>query len=282
MTSLHELQSRILDALLSAAAQPMAAASAGLAIAGAAAPGSAAAVNSAPSDAPALFLIDAPAPVAAARLAVYRNTVLANVTAALRSTYPAIWRLVGEAYFGKVAHDFIVRHPSTCGDLTPVGAMFPEYLTELHRDDEYAYLGDVARFEWLTQEALLAADHPPFDLTRLGLVAPAEYDGLRFVLHPALRRFESRYPVRRIWESNVGDAEPECIDLAAGGDRLALLPRRQLQFHPLTPGEWCWLDALEAGMPFAASVEAAVVSDGSFDAAAALRRFVRIGAIVDF
>jgi hypothetical protein len=273
MTSLHELQSRILDALLSASVEPMAAASADLALAGAAAPGSAAAVNSAPSDAPALCLIDAPAPVAAARLAVYRNTVLANVTAALRSTYPAIWRLVGEAYFGKVAHDFIVRHPSTCGDLTPVGAMFPEYLTELHRDDEYAYLGDVARLEWLIQEALLAADHPPFDLTRLSLVAPAEYDGLRFVLHPALRRFESRYPVRRIWES---------IDLAAGGDRLALLPRRQLQFHPLTPGEWCWLDALEAGMPFAASVEAAVVSDGTFDAAAALRRFVRIGGIVDF
>jgi hypothetical protein len=271
MTSLHDLQSRLLDALLSASAEHAVA-------------GSAAAVSVAPSNAPALSLIDAPAPVAAARLAVYRNTVLANVTAALHSTYPVIWRLVGEEYFGKVAHDFIVRHPSACGDLTPVGAMLPAYLTELHRDDEYAYLGDVARFEWLLQEALLAPNHPPFDLERLGRVAPAEYDGLRFVLHPALRLFESRYPVRRIWESNVAtDAEPERIDLAAGGDRLALLPQRlQLQFHPLTPGEWCWLDALECGAPFAASVEAAVASDGAFDAVAALQRFVRIGAIVDF
>jgi len=274
MTSLHDLQSRILDALLSAPAEPAAAASAGSATPGSATPGFAAAVA----------LIDAPAPVAAARLAVYRNTVLANVTAALHSTYPAVWRLVGEEYFRKVAHEFIVRHASTCGDLTPVGALFPEYLAELHHHDEYAYLGDVARFEWLIQEALLAPHHPPFDLERLGRVAPAEYDGLRFVLHPALRLFESRYPVRRIWESNVAsDAEPECLDLAQGGEQLALLPQRlQLQFHPLTPGEWCWLDALNSGEPFAASIEAAVVSDGAFDAVAALRRFVRIGAIVDF
>jgi len=255
MTSLHELQSRILDALLNAA-------------------DSVAAVS----------LIDAPAPAAAARLAVYRNTVHSNVAGALRSTYPAVWRLVGEDYFLKVAHDFIVHHPSTCGDLTPVGELFPAYLARLHPHDEYAYLGDVARLEWLIQESLLASDHPPFDLTRLARVAPAEYDGLRFILHPALRLFESRYPVRRIWQSNVrGDAEPECIDLADGGERLALLPQRlQLHFHPLTPGEWCWLDALEAGEPFATSVEAAVAGDGAFDAVAALRRFVSIGAIVDF
>jgi len=255
MTSLHELQSRILDALLNAA-------------------DSVAAVS----------LIDAPAPAAAARLAVYRNTVHSNVAAALHSTYPVVWRLVGEDYFLKVAHDFILGHPSTCGDLTPVGALFPAYLAKLHASDEYAYLGDVARLEWLIQEALLAAEHPPFDLTRLARVAPAEYDGLRFVLHPALRLFESRYPVRRIWQSNVqSDAEPEFIDLADGGERLALLQQRlQLHFHPLTPGEWCWLDALNAGATFASSVEAAVAGDGAFDAVAALRRFVSLGAIVDF
>jgi hypothetical protein len=263
MTSLHELQARLLDALLSASAEP----------ADPAAPASVAAVG----------LIDAPAPTAAARLAVYRNTVHANVAAALRSTYPAVWRLVGEDYFLKVAHDFIVRHPSTCGDLTPVGALFPAYLARLHEQDEYAYLGEVARFEWLIQEALLVAEPPPFDLARLRLVAPAAYDGLRFVLHPALRLFESRYPVRRIWESNVGTAEPDSIDLAGGGERLALLQQRlQLHFHAVTTGEWCWLEALKAGEPFAASVAAAMTSDAGFDAAAALRRFVSLGAIVDF
>jgi len=263
MTSLHELQSRLLDALLSGSAEPADSASANVAAA--------------------LPLIDAPGPAAAARLAVYRQTVHSNVAAALRSTYPAVWRLVGEDYFRKVAREFIIRHPSECGDLTPVGALFPAYLARLHDHDEYAYLADVARFEWLIQEALLCLEPPPFDLARLRLVAPAAYDALRFVLHPALRLFESRYPVRRIWESNVGAAEPESIDLAVGGERLALLQRRlQLHFHALTTGEWCWLEALAAGEPFAASVETAMASDDAFDAVAALRRFVSIGAIVDF
>jgi hypothetical protein len=263
MTSLHELQSRLLDALLSASAEH--------------------AESSPAVSPPALSLIAAPVPAAASRLAVYRHTVHANVAAALRSTYPAVWRLVGEDYFRGVAHDFIVRHPSECGDLTPVGALFPAYLARLHERDEYAYLGEVARFEWLIQEALLVAEPPPFDLARLRLVPPAAYDGLRFVLHPALRLFESRYPVRRIWESNVGTAEPDSIDLAGGGDRLALLQQRlQPHFHAVTTGEWRWLEALEAGEPFAASVEAALASDAGFDAAGALRRLVSIGAIVDF
>jgi hypothetical protein len=269
MTSLHELQSRLLDALLSASAEAQECATAECATANCAA---------------AVALIDAPAPAAAARLAVYRNTVWSNVVGALRSTYPAVWRLVGEDYFLKVAREFIVRHPSTCGDLTPVGALFPAYLAQLHDHGEYGYLAEVARFEWLIQEALLCLEHPPFDLTRLAGVAPAAYDGLRFVLHPALHLFESRYPVRRIWESNVGSAaEPQSIDLAVGGERLALLQQRlQLHFHALTTGEWCWLEALQGGETFAASVEAALASDGAFDAVAALRRFVSIGAIVDF
>jgi hypothetical protein len=254
MTSLHELQSRMLDALLSDSADP------------------------------AIALIDAPAAAAAARLGVYRNTVLRNVAAALHSTFPVIWRLVGEDYFRSVAHRFILQHPSTCGDLTPVGTRFPAYLTELHRHDQYAYLGDVARLELKIQEALLAGGHPPFDLERLAQVPPAEYDALRFVLHPALRLFASRYPARRIWQSHVGsDADPEGIELAGGGERLALLQHRlQLQFHPLTLGEWCWLDAVGRGEPFKASVETAAAHDGEFDATLALRRFVSVGAIVGF
>ena len=65
--------------------------------------------------------------------------------------------------------------------------------------------------------------------------------------------------------------------------------RLQLQFHPLSPGEWRWLTALNEGAPFAASLEAAAGDEGEsdgegeldFDATAALQRFVALGAIVD-
>jgi hypothetical protein len=107
---------------------------------------------------------------------------------------------------------------------------------------------------------------------------------LRFVLNPALRLFESSYPIKTIWDSNVlNDAEPDSIDLESGAERLAVLRRRlQLQFHPLSPGEWRWLAALSEHLPFAASLEAAAAAEGDFDATAALQRFVELGAIVGF
>jgi hypothetical protein len=265
VTSLHDLQTRILDALLGASSER------------------------------ALDLLDTPAAAAdaaaaagataaAARLEVYRNTVRSNLTEALHATYPAVWRLVGADYFQQIARDFAAQHPSRSGDLRHVAEPFPVYLALLHREDEYAYLGDVARLELMIHDVLLAPEHAPLDLVRLGSVPPEAYDSLRFTLHPALRLFESPYPVRRIWESNVGsEAEPDPIDLASGGDRLAVLRQRlQLQFHPLSRGEWCWLDALARGEPFAASVETAAAADGRFDATAALRRFVALGAIVSF
>jgi len=223
---------------------------------------------------------------------VYRNTVRSNVTAALESTFPAVRRLVGEAYFRQAARDFALRYPSRSGDLRHLGASFPRYLSELHAHDQYRYLGDVARLELLIEEVLLAAEHPPFDLAALAAVAPDAYENLQLVLNPALRLFESPYPIQRIWETNVGsNTEPDTIDLESGGDRLAVLRQRlQLQFHPLSPGEWRWLTALSAGMPFAASLEAAAVDEDAgrdadedeFDAAAALRRLVALGAIVAF
>ena len=255
MSPLHDLQELILEAVLGTGADDAAS------------------------------LIDPAGPIApAARLAVYRNTVRSNFTAALESTYPAVRRLVGADYFRLVARNFGLRYPSRSGDLRHVGASFPTYLAELHGHDRYGYLGDVARLELLIEEALLAAEHPPLDVSALAAVARCAYDDLQFRLHPALRLFESPYPIWRIWESHVGSAaEPEPIDLASGADRLAVLRQRlQLQFHALSPGEWRWLNALGERMPFAASLEAAGAAERDFDAAAALRRFVALGAIVDF
>src|SRR5229473_3324546 len=151
------------------------------------------------------------APLIAARgiaaehaLGVYAGNARTNFIESLRSSYPAIRRLVGEDYFRQCALGFHTRHPSLSGDLQPAGTRFAQYLSELHGNDEYRYLSEVARFEWLVQETLLAADHGPLDLAKLGLVLPNDYDDLRFHLHPSARLFASQYPCLRIWEANVG------------------------------------------------------------------------------
>jgi hypothetical protein len=218
------------------------------------------------------------------RLRLYRNNVLANFTASLRSSFPAIWRLVGEEYFGQIARDFHRLQPSRSGDLLHVGELFPGYLNGLHAADDYRYLADVARLEWLYQESLLAAEHAPLDLERLRSVDPALYESLRFQLHPTLRLFESPFPALRIWQANVAsDAEPEIIDLASGADRLSLMRRRlELDFHHLSRGEFCFLNALREGAPVGEAIARASACDLDFDASATLHRFVAAEAIVDF
>lgn len=238
-----------------------------------------AAQHGSPIDAPLDCLTNA----APAQLDVYRRNVRATFVDALRSTFPAVFRLVGEDYFRQTARRFQDLRPSRSGDLSAIGEFFPSYLCDLHAADRFSYLHDVARFEWLIEESLRAAEHAPLDLAKLSAVAVESYERLHFDLHPTLRLFESRYPVRSIWEANVGsDAEPEVIDLDGGADCLAIMrPQHQLKFHRLTRGEAGFLRALHEGATFADAIEAAGALDEEFDAGAALQRFVAAGVLVD-
>lgn len=230
----------------------------------------------------------------AQRLGVYANNARSNFIESVASSFPAIRRLVGEDYLRQCARGFHARHPSLAGDLQPAGTRFADYLRELHGDDEYRYLPEVARLEWLIQETLLAADHGPLDLAKLERAAPAAYDDLRFCLHPSVRLFASEFPCVAIWEANVGSAaEPEPIDLGAGPDRMLLVRNGgQLRFHRLNHGEQGFVQAMHAGERFAAAVESGAArgeldaahggAARAFDAAAALQRFVAAGVIVDF
>lgn len=221
---------------------------------------------------------------AAQRLGVYAGNARANFSSALSSSYPVIQRLVGAEYFGQCARGFQREHPSRSGDLQPAGAGFAEYLDALHRDGEHRYLGDVARFEWLLQEAWLAADHAPLALNTLAEVPPEDYGRLEFRLHPSLRLFESAFPCLAIWQANRAEEEPAVIDLScAPYERIAIMcAQGEPCFHALSAGEHAFLAALAAAAPFAAALEAAAGSARTFDAGAALRRFVLAAAIVDF
>jgi hypothetical protein len=254
MPSLRELQFQVMDALLSGGLPPV------------------------------TELIAGSHARAERRFGVYANTVQGNFRDALQSTYPAVRRLVGEDYFCQTAREFQRHHPSRSGDLLHCGQEFPNFLAQLHADDAFTYLADVARLEWLIQESLLAAEHAPLDLASLARVPPAAYDGLRFELHPSLRLFESRYPTLAIWEVNVGsDAEPPTIDLRSGGDLIAIVRHRlQLQFHRLSAGEHCFLRAFAQGECFSAAVDCGGEADAAFDASQALQRFVAAEAVVAF
>src|SRR5450755_3912418 len=61
---------------------------------------------------------------AAERLDVYRNTFLSSLTSALRISYPAVHRLVGEEFFEGATQCFIEADPPQGAYLNAYGAGF--------------------------------------------------------------------------------------------------------------------------------------------------------------
>ncbi len=179
------------------------------------------------------------------RFEVYRASYLANLTSALRDTYPVITRLVGAGYFNAVAQRYLGKHPSTSADIHAFGADFPAFLLGLDSAADLPYLADVARLEWLTHSAFHAEAAEA--LTAVGLRALPSEAYAELCLLPSVQLLHSEFPVHRIWQVNQENwlGEP-AVSLAEGGVRLAvyrdgleiaLLPLSQ-QAYELASGLW--------------------------------------------
>ena len=59
---------------------------------------------------------------------VYRNNLFASLGAALEAVYPVSARLLGQGFFRQLARAYIVKHPSTSGNLHAFGAHLPLWI----------------------------------------------------------------------------------------------------------------------------------------------------------
>src|SRR5262249_36899713 len=111
----------------------------------------------------------------AARVSIYRNNVYANYRNALRASYPVICRLVGKAFFDTAVDAYVRARPSTSGDLNVLGGDFGDFLASYPHAKNLLYLADVARLEWLIDEAQRVPERtgiPQEVLSALAGIAP--------------------------------------------------------------------------------------------------------------
>lgn len=217
-------------------------------------------------------------------LAIYRNNVFTNLREALRTLFPVIERLVGEAFFRHAADAYIRRYPSPAGDLNRFGSRMPEFLADFAASAALRYLPDTARLEWLAHRAYHAADAGSCSLERLAAVAPERYGDLHFRLHPGAALLASPYPVHRIWQVNQpGYTGADIVDLRAGPARL-LVERRHGSVEVQCPhaGEWALLQALAGGRTFSSACDQALAAQPDCDLGAVLCRLVAQSTLVDF
>lgn len=215
------------------------------------------------------------------RLDVYRNTVILTLTRALRLAFPAVHKLVGEAFFEAAAGIFIADHPPHAACLDLYGAEFPAFLERFEPARSLSYLPEEARLEWAVNRALHAPDLPAMDLGGLGTMTESEVAGLRLTPHPSVTWLESTSPADLIWRAVLsGDNDAlAAIDVSAGPVHL-LIERGQsgIAVHRIDPDSWQFGSRLAAGETLGEMIAATP----AIDATSALAAHLAAGRFISF
>lgn len=217
------------------------------------------------------------------RFAVYRNNVVAGLTATLTDAFPAVCRIVGAPFFRAMARAYLSAEPPASPILLDYGAGFPAFVARFSPAASLPYLPDVARIERAWTEAYHAAEAEPLDPAALASLDPDRLPRLRLHLHPSLRVVRSALPALTIWRMNVADGVPAPVDLASGGeDTLVLRAAAEVEVRSLPGGGAGFLAALGAGGTVTESVRAGLAADDGFDLAANLAGLIGAGGVIGY
>jgi hypothetical protein len=215
--------------------------------------------------------------------AVYRNTVFKGCVEALAANYPAVLRLVGEAWLQAAALAYARAHAPDDACLIAYGREFPAFLAAFDAARELPYLPGVAALDRCWSESHLAADDPPLDAGALHAALAAGRE-VRLAPHAAARwRWEPAHPCYSIWDANRRpEAEPAMEFEWRAEGALLTRPDDQVLWQPAGAGACRFLDACRAGMGVAQAAAAALEEEPGLDLGAMLGGLVQAGAFTSF
>jgi hypothetical protein len=135
------------------------------------------------------------------------------------------------------------------------------------------YLQDLARVEWMRQEAYLAADAPALDAGLLDTSDPEGLSRLTLRVHPATRVISSPFPVYRIWrlnQSDVQDKDIPTVDMKSAEHVIVTRPGHEVVTRAINLADATLVRAVAGGASLGAAVEAAFAMSADFDVTQAL------------
>lgn len=234
------------------------------------------------------------------RFNVYRNNRMVSLIDSLRSTYPAIQKLVGEEFFKASARAYVETNPPMQPVMAEYGSSFGCFISALPGTDRFPFLADVAELEWQCLQSFHAADANVLDVTALSAIASESIMDVSMQCHPALHVIESSWPVGTIRANCLagnlqarglqsGDLQGEdlqsgdtqsrqSVDMRQGETLVISRPELQVQVNSLDNTAAVFLCALQAGESLTAAAEQALERDLTFDAGANLVGLIGLGA----
>lgn len=178
------------------------------------------------------------------RFDVYRNNIASGLTRALEASFPVIRALVGDAFFGAMAVEFLRAHPPKSRLMMLYGDAFAPFLAAFPPVAHLAYLPDVARLEQGLHESCHAADAPALTATDLTALPEPTLLQARLRLAPSVRVLQSDYPIHAIWTVNTtGGPAPVMVPQSVVILRTDFNPKP----HLISAAATTFITALQAG-----------------------------------
>jgi hypothetical protein len=219
------------------------------------------------------------------RLGIYAGAYGSRLVDALRSNFPALAALLGEADFEVLGAQYVRTHDSTFFSIRNYGDALPGFLGQQPTYAEVPVLAELARWEWTLGTVFDAADASPLSSAALARIAPQEWARLVFGWHPSVRRIALAWNVPQLWQALTdGEERPELVLLPEPIEWLAWRHELRTRFRSLPGSEAAVLDAARAGNCFGELCEQLRAQLGEraapAQAASLLRTWVEAGLIV--
>jgi len=138
-------------------------------------------------------------------LEIYRNNTRGARINALQAIYPACRNILGDDTFRAIAKAYVNADTAGEADLNRYGKAFSRHMHTLldtgRLPEDYAYLPDLARLEFMTHAAYYADPDPKFDFD-LFEQRVLNREQISFQISHSLGLLASSYPVHEIWLHN--------------------------------------------------------------------------------
>ncbi|CDG80869.1 HvfC/BufC N-terminal domain-containing protein [Janthinobacterium agaricidamnosum] len=183
------------------------------------------------------------------RLAIYYNSYRSRMREALSESFDKTWSYVGDDMFADLASSYLDAHPSEFRSLRWYGGQFAAHVAAELPD--YPFVAELAAFEWSLGLAFDASDVAPLNAGDLSMVAPDEWAGLRFGLHPSVQLLALHWNAVALWQTLGEDmTPPDALESAEATCWLVWRTAGQPHFRSLSPLEFAALDGIRQGQSF--------------------------------
>lgn len=211
------------------------------------------------------------------RFDVYRNNVTVALIEALRTAFPVLRKLLGDANFDQIARLYARAHPPRSPLMMHYGQDMPAFLEGFAPLQHLGYLPDVARLELALRRSYHAADAVPLAAVALAACPPDALMSSTLTLAPAVEFLHSPWPIHDIWVYNTTENAPK----PQAGAQAALITRRGFDPvpHAINPADAAWMSAVAGGSSLSEAHDAAIAANPDFDLTPLLTLLLQQGAL---